>query len=498
MIAQHMARDEHARLVLSLLNKEGRWPAIIPDDQTQLEGGRVYLLPAEHDGAICAQKNAYAEQADGLLCLLPPAEDSYSSPSVNRLLKSLADHYGDRVLALILSGAGSDGAQGCRVVKQKRGLVWVQSPEEARYNSMPQAASEAVSPDFTGTLAEISEHFRELMVTLTTSALTSASTSLPNNLQAQPKKQSQGSDTQNPAFKEHALKNPGLKNTSSRQENKPPCLQSEEKELEQITHLIEDHTGISFSGYKQETLLRRIDKRKSQISALHGASVANHYAEYLEKHHAELELLEQYLLVSVSSFFRDADVFRALALALIPVAEQKREAIALSGHLSPFRILVAGCATGEEAYSLAIICRQLELTMPVEIVAVDLNREAIRAAKKGVYSAKKLAEVPPELVARYFERDRDAFILDQSIRDEVDFVQGDIFAQHFDKAFDFVSCRNLMIYLKREQQDQLIHHLHQQMNSGAGFVIGLTESLSPTGLKLFSTLDHFHRIFKRR
>ncbi|MFG1489739.1 CheR family methyltransferase [Oceanospirillum sp. HFRX-1_2] len=124
--------------------------------------------------------------------------------------------------------------------------------------------------------------------------------------------------------------------------------------------------------------------------------------------------------------------------------------------------------------------------------------EAIRAAKKGVYSAKKLAEVPPELVARYFEREGDAFILDQSIRDEVDFVQGDIFAQHFDKAFDFVSCRNLMIYLKREQQDQLIHHLHQQMNSGAGFVIGLTESLSPAGLKLFSTLDHFHRIFKRR
>lgn len=492
MIAQHMARDEHARLVLSLLNKEGRWPAIIPDDQTQLEGGRVYLLPAEHDGAICAQKNAYTEQTDGLLCLLPPAEDSYSSPSVNRLLKSLADHYGDRVLALILSGAGSDGAKGCRAVKQKRGLVWVQSPDEARYNSMPQAASEAISPDFTGTLAEISEHFRELMVA------TSASTSLPNSLQAQPKKQSQGSDTQTPAFKESAPKDPGLKNTSPHQESKSPSPQSEEKELEQITHLIEDHTGISFAGYKQETLLRRIDKRKSQISALHGASVANHYAEYLEKHHTELELLEQYLLVSVSSFFRDADVFRALALALIPVAEQKREAIALSGHLSPFRILVAGCATGEEAYSLAIICRQLELTMPVEIVAVDLNREAIRVAEKGIYSAKKLAEVPPELVARYFKQNGDAFILDQSIRDEVDFVQGDIFAQHFDKAFDFVSCRNLMIYLKREQQDQLIHHLHQQMNSEAGFVIGLTESLSPAGLKLFSTLDHFHRIFKRR
>ena len=485
VIAQHMARDEHARLVLSLLNKEGSWPAEIPDDGTELVGGRVYLLPAEQDGAVSDSDKAQ-------LKLMPPAEDSYSSPSVNQLLRSLAEHYGSRVLALILSGAGSDGAQGCRVVKQNQGQVWIQSPEEAAYDSMPQTASEAVKADYIGTIADISLNLQQLLTTgnepyadhpeifskpiRSTSKLT----------EADPKPIGATSE-RTPVVSGHA-------GARLEPQQDQASTGTEEEELQQITHLIEDHTGISFAGYKQETLLRRIDKRKSQIGTRYDSS----YAEYLQRHPGELELLEQYLLVSVSSFFRDADVFRGLSLTLTPIIEQKRAQIAQNGIPNRLRFLVAGCATGEEAYSLAILCRQLELTIPVEILAVDLNRDAIRIAEKGEYSAKKLSEMPSELVERYFVSHGDCFVLDKSIREEVRFIQGDIFAQNFDEAFDFVSCRNLMIYLKREEQDRLINHLYQQMNAGAGFVIGMTESLSPDGLKLFSTQDYYHRIFKRR
>ncbi len=462
MIAQHMARDEHAELVLGLLNREGRWPATIPADNTPLEGGRLYLLPAEQDGIV----------TEGAIRLEAPAADSYSSPSVNRLFRSLADQYGVRTLALILSGAGSDGAYGCRAVKQKGGEVWIQSPDEAAYDSMPQSASDAVNADFMGTVAEIADG---LQVRIRPNIPVRAQSLKPISSR--------------PLQTDSAPLNP-TQNVMS-----PEPIDTE---LAQITALIHEYTGISFAGYKQETLLRRLDKRKSQIAAELGESTARHYLDYLQHHRRELEVLEQYLLVSVSSFYRDADVYRSLAQALVPLMQNKREQIAPGNEPSVFRILVAGCATGEEAYSLAILCRQLEEAIPVEIIAIDLNRDAIRSAEKGVYPAKKLAEMPPELIRRYFEVSGDNVTVKRIIRDQVQFIQGDIFAQHFDKPFDFVSCRNLMIYLKREQQDQLISQFHQQMQPVSGLVVGLTESLSLMGQKLFTTTDYYHRIYRRR
>lgn len=449
-----MARDEHAQLVCSQLNRAGCWPVTIPQSPTRIQPGQVYLLPAEKDGVITEKHQ---------LTLQTPAQDSYSSPSVNRLLNSLADHYSSRVLALILSGAGSDGAQGCRRVKHKQGAIWVQSPVEAQYDSMPLAACAAVTPDLVATLSELADKLLRKL-----------------NVNSGTQRQTQ--------------------TLSDDKQQRTPAIQitdSDDTELEHIIDLIADQTGISFFGYKRETLLRRLEKRKAGFSYPKEALTNKRYIDYLQQHPDELESLAQFFLVSISSFYRDADVFRALTLALRASAEEKINRYQNSvGQV--FRILVAGCATGEEAYTLRILYQQLALPMPLEIVAVDLNKEAIRNAKKGKYSSSRLTEMPAELIPHYFQQSAGAYTINPEVKETVHFIQGDIFKQSFDDPFDFISCRNLMIYLKRELQDQLINQFYQQMSPGAALVIGLTESLSPLGLRLFSTEDYYHRIFRRR
>lgn len=470
VIAQHMARDEHAHLVLNLLNREGLWPAVIPANGTALQPGTIYLLPAEQDGVI----------REGVICLEQPSEDSYSSPSVNRLFRSLAVLYREKSLGVILSGAGSDGATGCRAIKQSGGQVWVQSPGDAAYNSMPLSATEAVSADFIGTVPEIACQLDQLAHPdlLSGDAIPSDTVHTTCDIALNDKAKSSAQN-----------KSPGF----------DPSNTDDQSELEQITSLIFEHTGIDFAGYKRETLLRRLDKRKSQVCGLQDLAAGNQrYLTYLQQHPSELEILEQCLLVSVSSFFRDAEVYQSLRAVLAKLITGKRDLVASGKDAGVFRILVAGCATGEEAYSLMILCRLLELTLPVELTAIDLNREAIHAAEKGIYHPRKLTELPEDLLERYFEPAGDDYRIRETLKDKIHFIQGDIFTQHFDHRFDLVSCRNLMIYLKREQQDQLIDHLYYHMQDHSVLVIGMTESLSPAGQKLFSTTDYFHRIFERR
>lgn len=496
IIAQHMARDEHARLVLNLLNREGMWPAVIAEDYVTLSGGRVYLLPAEKDGVVSGDK----------LRLVIPSDESYSSPSVNRLLKSIAEQHRRKSLAIILSGAGSDGALGCRAIKQNGGQVWVQSPEDAAYSSMPQSAADAVAADLSGSVLLLAAELNLIngVSPPDTGVLISkrfSSYSAPPMPSASPAPVPISENSSNFVS---ISKIPSANSyvESVLQNGSPGAVMSPHRristELEQITELIYQHTGISFFGYKEETLDRRLEKRKRQLCEAQSISAPSDYMEYLKCHHGELDILEQCLLVSVSSFYRDVAVFRALMSSFAALVQNKRERL-ISGLGDPcVRILVAGCATGEEAYSLAILCRQLEVSIPVEITAIDLNRDAIRVAERGVYGSKKLSEMPEELISRYFDPAGSEFSIKPAIKERVTFIQGDIFAQDFDPIFDFVSCRNLMIYLKREQQDQLISHLHRQMKEKSGLVIGLTESLSPEGQKLFSTVDYYFRIYQRR
>lgn len=490
IIAQHMARDEHAQLVLSLLNREGLWPAQIPKTGTPLQGGHLYLLPAEKDGVV----------QDGLLMLETPFNDSYSSPSVNRLFRSLSDQYGARLLGVVLSGAGSDGASGCRAIKQAGGEVWLQSPTEAAYNSMPLSAADAVKPDFVGTIAELAHELHQLAHAadssriLETPLMGKDQTHLISAVKAQNNALIGKSRSDS-----IALQSDSKAHQSDKALGLSPCDEENFGELEQVTALIFEHTGIDFAGYKRETLLRRLEKRKSQvISKVGNKSTQPEYLDYLQQHPSELEILEQCLLVSVSSFFRDAEVFQCLKPTIAAQVTHKRDQIALGKDSAVFRILVAGCATGEEAYSLAMLCRQLDLTIPVEITAVDLNREALHIAEKGRYPAKKVTELPGEMLNRYFDRLGDEYQVKNLLKEKVRFIQGDIFTKYSDHLFDLVSCRNLMIYLKREQQDELVAHLHEQMKANSTLVIGLTESLSPVGQQLFSTTDYFHRIFRRR
>lgn len=438
VIAQHMARDEHTQLVLSLLRREGCWPVVIPSGHTILEAGVIYLLPAEQDGLF----------VDNALQLAPPSAESYSSPSVDILFRSLAQTYRNQAVGIMLSGAGSDGANGARAIHRAGGQLWVQSPDEACYDSMPLSVLNAVPSAHVAPVLEIRA---QLLRAFTT----------------------------NPV----------------QQPERPVAADvdfdlSAQAELAQLVVLLEQATGVAFAGYKSETLLRRIDKRKAQLGLLEPGQ----YIEYFKQHSHEAHCLEQFLLVSVSDFFRDPEVFHQLKHRLISSPALRFT----SPFALPFRVLVAGCATGEEAYSLAILFRQPELNLNVDIIAVDLNQDAIQTAKAGRYPLHKLSALPKNWLSEYFNVEGDQAEVKDELRQQIQFIQADLFRLALEGRFQLICCRNLMIYLKVEQQEQLLERFHQVMSEGAWLVTGLMESLSPVGHQLFKTEDHFHRIFRYR
>jgi chemotaxis protein methyltransferase CheR/two-component system CheB/CheR fusion protein len=436
VVAQHMAKNGHDELVLRLLNQKSRLKVIKAKTGDPLEPDRVYLIPSGFNGMV----------QNGLIQLLPPAPEHISSPSVNALFVSLAKDMGNKAIGIVLSGAGSDGVAGCKAIKANGGLILVQDPQSAPYSGMPLAAMQANAADEVLEPEAIAQYLTTMFSTGSTALLCPAPSS------------------------SRAASNRHL----------PALLQN-----------VFEATGIDFSSYKEETLLRRIDRRMATLKIIN----FERYLVYIEQYPDELKTLQHLFLVSLSSFFRDSRAFAVVKKHLAETVEQKAPG-------ETIRIWVPGCASGEECYTFAILLSEILgesfKRFRIRIIGSDLNPEALAIADTGIYRQTAFKETEPEILARYFETRGQHYQVTEPIRAACEFIRQDVVSANAPENLDIVSCRNLLIYMKSDLQDQLFKKFHQALLPQGLLFIGQSENIGVLGNTLFLPLDHYHRLYRRK
>jgi chemotaxis methyl-accepting protein methylase len=383
---------------------------------------------------------------DGLIQLQAPTLGNVSTPSVNVLFESIGQAYTTQAIGVVLSGTGSDGVVGCRAIKKYGGTTMAQDPSDAVFNGMPSSAIEAAVID----------------QVLRPQAMAQAILQkLPN------------------------LANQSLITT------KLDAINEDEEGLLPILKLILAKTKIDFLGYRMETLKRRLDSRMQalQVKGLFA------YHDYLLAHTDEVFHIQQLFLVSFSSFFRDADSFEALAQHLLELAKRKQTGMVLT-------VWVAGCASGEEAYTLAILLSEIELkigrALCFKIIGTDLNPIAISQAREALYPLKAFKEMPAVLMDKYTIKQVEQYVINDRIKSLCHFEQANVFDFMQLNSVDLVSCRNLLIYFSGPLQDQLIARFHEALLPDGMLFLGQSESLSPSSHAKFKQVSLTHRLYMRR
>ena len=361
---------------------------------------------------------------------------------IDQFFRSCAQEYGDRAVAVVLSGTGTDGTLGVRAVKENGGMVLIQDPASAAYDGMPTSAQGSVVCDFVVTPEAMPGLIRRYAEKLATC------------------------DKSEPATE--ALLG-----------------------LEGILKLVHAYSGHDFTGYKSGTLIRRVERR---ILVNHCTSIEQ-YTALLQKDSQELKTLLSELLIQVTSFFRDPDAFRLLDDEVIPLILKDRHANAV------VRIWVPGCATGEEAYSLALLIRRhldrTNTSLPVQIFATDINREAIEFGRTGLYPDNISSEIPVDLLHRYFDREENRWRIKKSVREMLVFAEHSVVKNPPFSQLDLISCRNMLIYLQPELQHQVLSSFHYALNPFGWLFLGSSESLGDMAAG-FSVYAAKWRIFHYR
>ena len=428
VIAQHLAPD-HATQLVPLLTRATPLTVEFAQDGHPLDPGHILVVPPNFDATI----------ESGCIKLVAPAPRFGPSPSIDVLFDSLATDCGERAVAVVLSGTGSDGACGLRAVGANGGLTLVQSPDSALFEAMPLAALALGSPDLIANPQTLGARLTEWF--------SSGSPWNPVTADAQ------------------------------------PLL------LSRAINQLKDSTGIDFSQYKESTLLRQIQRRM----AVNGLKTSADYLQQLDSDGNESHALMQNLLVTVTSFFRDSDAFEEVTRHLASHA-----ADLLSAH--PFRVWVPGCATGEEAYSLGMIISQAmghpgNISDRLKIFATDLDDQSLCIARKATYPISAAQSIPQELKDR-FTSDKDShFEISKELRSCIIFARHNVCEDPPFPDIDFVSCRNLLIYFTPDLQERVIDLLSFSLHPGSLLFLGGAESLGQ--MSGFRLLNPLFRLYER-
>ncbi len=382
--------------------------------------------------------------ADGRLLLTDKEKTKELTLPIDRFFRSLAQDVGERAIGIILSGTGTDGSRGITEIKKAGGLVICESETSAKFNGMPASAQKTGAVDWVLRPEEIPD-------------------ALLNHGHI-------------PASQE-----PSADNTLT------PTLRG----VEAIFDLLRTEFHIDFSHYKPTTVTRRIERRVS----MHGAGDLESYVEQLRLDAAELRLLYADLLIGVTQFFRDRECFEELEYKVIP------NLLSRTPPHEPLRVWVAGCATGEEAYSLAMLLHeQLEsMKRPVEvkIFATDAHKSSLEIASAGVYDGAKLAEVSAARLRRYFVKKPDGFHVSHELRNMIVFAPHDVIKDAPFTKLNLISCRNLLIYLQPQVQKKALSLFHFGLKSGGVLFLGSSESPGELAEE-FDTLNEHCKIYRKR
>ncbi len=433
VVIQHLDPTQKGMLP-ELLQRVSKIKVFQVKDRMVVKPNQVYVIPPNKSMSILK----------GVLYLFEPIEERGLRLPIDFFFRALAADVKERGIGVILSGMGSDGTLGLRTIKEKNGIVMVQEPSTAKFDSMPRSAMEFVLADIVAPPGE-----------------------LPSKLMT-------------------LLKLAPIGKADGQVETK------DKSSLEKITILLRTHTGNDFSLYKKNTVYRRIERRMG----VHNIDKISSYVHFLQENPKESVILFKELMIGVTSFFRNAPVWEKLKETVIP------DVLAHLPAGSLLRAWIPGCSTGEEAYSLAVVFKEalekanIHEGYKLQIFATDLDNDAVETARKGIFPANIEADVSPERLKRFFIKTEEGYRVNAEIREMIVFAQHNLIMHPPFTKIDILSCRNLLIYLESELQKKLIGLFYYSINPEGILLLGNSETLGSQS-KLFTPVDSKLKIFKR-
>lgn len=418
VVVQHLSPD-YKSLMADILSKHTEMPVYQAENNMAVEADTVYLIPPKKFMTI----------KDGKLILTDYAPVTLNHP-IDIFFSSLAEEKKEHSIVVVLSGTGTDGTNGVKFVKERGGLVIAQAPESAKFDGMPKSVISTGLADFVLSPEEIAEEILNFSNT-------------------------------------PALLRP-LRSDNPLSEEESPF--SEEETLSHIYTILKNASGIDFTYYKRSTILRRIERR---MLVTHSATLTE-FAHLLGDSAEEVQILAKEILIGVTNFFREPAFFEKLKYnAIYKIVERAKEE-------EPIRVWSAGCSTGEEAYSLAILFREvmeeLNVKRDVKIFATDVDSRAIEQAGKGVFSENIIDDITPARLAKYFLKVGDQYHISKEIRRMIVFATHNMFSDPPFGKLDLICCRNVMIYFQPVMRRGLFAIFHQALKNGGFLFLGKSET----------------------
>ena len=429
VLAQHLS-PSHKSMLVSLLEKNSTIPIVQPRDVEPLKPDTFYICPPN--------KNIEINQQDQIILSEVGEKRHTPRPSVDMLFESIAFVKGDNAIGIVLSGTGSDGSRGVRLIKGEGGFTIAQDPSTAKFDGMPESAINSGNVDLVLSPDDIGKELINIM------------------------------------------KFPRL-----------PYLDIEKnvprEVYESILRKIKRNKKVDFTLYKESTIMRRIQRRMTALKI----SEITDYLDFLNNNDTETETLFNDMLIGVTSFFRDPRAFDRLREEISNYLDNKENNI--------LRVWVAGCSTGEEAYSTAIMLHELlgkEIeNFKVQIFATDIDRKAIDFAREGIYPESALANIPKSLRIKYFKVNGEQFEIDKALKAHVIFSVHDLTQDQPFLRTDLITCRNLLIYFNLELQRQIIPLFHYSLNPKGILFLGQSESIG-VFQEQFRTLSKTGKVYE--
>ena len=436
VLVQHLAPD-HKSILTELISRYTHMQVFEVEDGMAVKPNCAYIIPPNRNMAFL----------NGTLHLTEPSAPHGHRLPIDFFFQSLAQDQRERAICIVLSGTGSDGTQGARAIKGEGGMVMTQNPDSTEYDGMSRSVIATGLVDYELLPAEMPAQLIAYVAQAFGNLPRAASVPVPKT----------------------------------------------ESALKKIFILLRTQTGHDFSQYKPSTIHRRIERRMS----VHRIETMDAYVKYVQQTPAEVEALFRDLLIGVTNFFRDPEVFKALDEQAIP------KLFAGKPTGATIRVWSPGCSTGEEAYSIAILLQErldaLKQNYTVQVFATDIDSQAIATARAGLYPASIAADLSPERLARFFtaETNGSAYRIHKGIRGMLIFSEQNVIKDPPFSKLDLISCRNLMIYMDGNLQKKLILLFHYALNPGGMLFLGTSETVGAFD-NMFTTLDRKSKLYQRK